>query len=221
MEMPKNQSTKSINILKPSYFLGVFLFFCLSANVSIAQEAQLAYKGLSLELKFDESELAFNCDGLVALPAEDVSRKRGKACKFKVDFNRLGNMPIEIKADKTLVAKYLYKVVSLPEIDLVLDGHSGGKIDRDVFLALSQMQLIYNPAAIPYDVQIRSFKISHYRQKEKLFSSMCIKNKYNTQVQNLIQRVQDNDRVVIEDVEVQIGDFNSIEMGPLEFKIQK
>lgn len=210
-------NTSNRSVLK-LLLLGLILTFSFNANGQ--SDLPLAYKGLTIEVDFDESNLKHNCSAIHAIPSE-VKRRRDKDCTFAFLFESLGRQKIQLLTEDKMLYDQTFKVVALPEINVVLDGHSSGKIEKQIFLALSELQLLYRLSEIPYDVKIVSFKFTHLRNGEKVFSSLNMRNKYNTAVKNLIKKAESNDEIVIDKIELAIGEFKEFILDKeLRFRIQ-
>lgn len=183
-----------------------------------AQESMIVYTGT--EKLLDLSAFAQKCEEL-ALDHPNVTRHRSRPCKAKISFDTPGKIVIDIRKENAIVKSLKYEVEKMPELTLRYRNLQDGEIDRKDFLEQEGPFLFSFETTFLKKISLSSFKIEHFRGKDLLFKRLNNGARYNTEIANLLKRVQANDRIRISDIEISIPGLENVEIKDLEFRIEE
>ncbi len=217
MEMQKTLLIRSTNF---SGIRSIILIFLLTfSGVLAAQENALrAYKGMTKTVDLRD-RINKNCTAIEYMPSDNIEPIRSKDCHFKIFFSEYGEQSYKFYSDSILLDQYLYDVDILPDIRPFLAGGEGGYIPAKLLQSLTNLELDYDKAYLTQDLRIANFTIEVYREKELQFRRLNMRGKFNTEIKNLISRVEEGDIIHFKDVEVLVSDFDPYLVEGIKYRV--
>lgn len=204
-----------MSTLRSLSFLAILL---LSTGFLASQSnVRTAYKGVELDIKFQSDTI--DCDAIV-YDEELVEQSRSNPCKFTVHFDELGLLNTRLMTLAGVELKHLlYEVKPMPEIRALIGASYGGEVPLEEFLDQKGIDVECIDGGIDESLELSFFKFEHYRGKERLLRRLNKGPHYNTEISNLILRVEEGDKIKFTEIEVKIGEFNPVTISPLLIEI--
>ncbi len=200
--------------------IGVVLFALLliSSEVYGQDEYKKAYNGLSIDIDLSDSGL--KCNKFLFDDSMITIENKKKPCVVTLHFNKLGKQSFKLRDEESnIVRTFNYYVVELPHISARIGLYDSGYISISELLAYKSLRLECNNPDFKESMKIETFKFEHSSNDKEPVKRLNMRDKFNTEISNLLLRVKEKDKILFSDIEIRIGEFNPIVIDPVSLRV--